>query len=122
MFDTIGAGAMRCLKISELAKSVGLIEPFVINTTRGIWSQALDVVSDDELRRVCEGVGLDWSECVAALDDEAISAVLEANRQRLTELGQWGVPTFAWRGEVFWGQDRIVDLESALTQAGLQRS
>ena len=46
---------------------------------------------------------------------------VEDNTAHLAELGQWGVPTFVFRGEAYWGQDRIEDLETALTAAGLAR-
>jgi 2-hydroxychromene-2-carboxylate isomerase len=32
---------------------------------------------------------------------------LQAHAQALTAAGHWGVPTMTYRGEVFFGQDRI---------------
>ena len=48
-------------------------------------------------------------------------ARVEANTAALGALGHWGVPVFAFAGELFWGQDRIEDLRIALTDAGLAR-
>ena len=39
--------------------------------------------------------------------------------RRSLDLGHWGVPVFVFDGELFWGQDRIEDLELALRDAGL---
>ena len=39
----------------------------------------------------------------------------------LDELGHWGVPVFVLDGELFWGQDRIEDLEAVLRAEGLER-
>ena len=38
------------------------------------------------------------------------------------KLTDMGVPTFAFDGELYWGQDRIVDLEHALREAGHLRA
>jgi 2-hydroxychromene-2-carboxylate isomerase len=46
---------------------------------------------------------------------------VDANTNELVARGHWGVPVFDFRGELFWGQDRIEDLEVALAAAGLAR-
>jgi len=101
--------------------AVGREREFVLETSRGIWSEAADVSRDDELRPLCERAGLDWADCAAALDDEALAARVKANTEALEGLGHWGVPLFAFEGELFWGQDRIGDVATALRGAGLER-
>lgn len=112
--DPIGEGALRCLVISEHAKEVGRIREFVLAASRGIWAEAADVASDDGLRRVCEAAGLEWDGCRVALGDKSLEGRVQASTARLAELGHWGVPVFNLEGELFWGQDRIEDLERAL--------
>jgi 2-hydroxychromene-2-carboxylate isomerase len=112
--DPIGEGAMRCLVVSEHASDLGRVREFVLAASRGIWGEAVDVSSDDGLRGVCETAGLDWEACAEALGDPAMKQRVEANTQRLLDLGHWGVPVFVLDGELYWGQDRIEDLERAL--------
>jgi 2-hydroxychromene-2-carboxylate isomerase len=119
--DPIGDGAMRCLVVSEHAADAGRVREFVLTASRAIWAEAIDVSSDAGLRGVCERAGLDWSLCAAALDDPALHARVEANTQRLLDLGHWGVPVFDLDGEIFWGQDRIEDVERALEAAAVVR-
>jgi 2-hydroxychromene-2-carboxylate isomerase len=119
--DPIGDGAVRCLVLSEHAKDVGRVEPFVLTASRGIWAEAVDVASDDGLRSVCEQAGLGWDDCVRALADPALQARVDANTQRLLDLGHWGVPVFVHDDELFWGQDRVEDLEVRLHDDGLAR-
>jgi len=117
--DPIGDGAIRCLLVSEHAIDVGREREFVLSASRGIWAEAVDVASDAGLRAVCARGGLDWAPCAAALEDPALRARVDANTAALADLGHWGVPVFVFAGELFWGQDRIEDLEATLRDAGL---
>lgn len=121
LHDPIGEGALRCLLVAEHAADAGRVRPFVLEASRAIWSQAADVARDEDLRPICEQAGLRWEDCAAALDDPALRARIDANTARLDELGHWGVPVFAFGGELYWGQDRLEDVELALRDAGLAR-
>lgn len=112
--DPIGDGALRCLAVSEHAKEVGRVREFVLGASRAIWAQAVDVASDAGLRGVCEEAGLEWDACRAALEDRRLRERVDANTARLAELEHWGVPVFNLDGELYWGQDRLEDLERAL--------
>lgn len=119
--DPIGAGAIRCLVVAEHARDEGRESAFVLTASRGIWAEAMDVSRDAPLRTLCERAGLDWSECAAALENPELRERVDASTAALDQLGHWGVPVFAFEGELFWGQDRIEDVEAALTAAGLAR-
>ncbi len=119
--DPIGDGAMRCLLVSEHAREIGWEREFVLEASRAIWAEAVDVSRDPGLRLVCERAGLAWSDCEAALESDRHLAQVRANTDALVKLGHWGVPLFAFQGELFWGQDRIEDVEAALLANGLER-
>ncbi len=113
--DPLGDGAIRCLLVAEHACDLGLERPFVLAASRAIWAQATDVATDAGLRPVCERAGLPWAGCAAALEDPAIRFRVDANTEALGALGHWGVPVLVLDGELYWGQDRIEDLQRALT-------
>lgn len=119
IYDPLGEGVWRCLTIAELAKERGCLAPFVLAASRASWAEGIDVRLDAPLRAICESVGLRWDDCQAAMANADYRQRIEDNTARLAELGQWGVPTFLFRGEAYWGQDRIEDLEVALRRAGL---
>ena len=119
--DPIGAGAMRCLLVAQHAVDVGRERTFVLTASRAIWAEAVEVASDRGLRAVCERSGLDWEACRAALEDPAMLARVETDTAALAALDHWGVPVFVIDGEVFWGQDRLEDVEHALTIARARR-
>lgn len=119
--DPLGEGVWRCLTIAEYALQRGRLADFVLAASRASWAEAIDVSRDAPLRIICERVGLDWQNCVAAINNAEFRQRVEDNTARLAALGQWGVPTFMFRDEAYWGQDRIPDLESALRAAGLEK-
>lgn len=119
--DPLGEGVWRCLCIAEFANMQGRLAEFVTTAARAIWGEAVDVSRDAPLRAVCERAGLDWDACRHAIAEPAYRERVEANTARLAELGQWGVPTFVFDGEAYWGQDRIEDLERALRRAAAPR-
>jgi 2-hydroxychromene-2-carboxylate isomerase len=115
--DPIGEGAMRCLLVAQQAVDVGRERAFVLAASRAIWAEAVDGAADRGLRGVCERAGLEWDACRAALADPAMRARVEADTEALAALDHWGVPVFVVEGELFWGQDRIEDVEHAITIA-----
>lgn len=117
--DPIGLGALRCLLVAEHAADAGRVRDFVLEASSAIWSQAVDVASDDGLRPICERAGLRWEDCAAAIEDPAIRARVDENTAELARLGHWGVPLFVVGGELFWGQDRLEDVERALSAASV---
>jgi 2-hydroxychromene-2-carboxylate isomerase len=118
--DPIGRGALRCLAVSEHAVDVGRVREFVLAAGRAIWSEAVDVSDDSGLRLVCERAGLSWDACAAALENGELLERVQASTDELVGLGHWGVPVFVFGGELFWGQDRIDDLERTLRRARLE--
>lgn len=121
VWDPIGDGAIRCLRISEHARDAGRVREFVLGASRAIWAEGVDVSTDAGLRPVCERAGLVWADCQRAISDPDFAKRVDSNVEDLLALGHWGVPVFRFGDEVFWGQDRIEDLERLLTRAGLAR-
>ena len=97
---------------------------FIDEVSKIIWSGEVDGWNEgDHLARATERAGLDLAklrEWVEA-DPARWQAELEANHEALAKAGHWGVPTLAFRGEPFFGQDRIDVLVWRLEQAGLSK-
>jgi 2-hydroxychromene-2-carboxylate isomerase len=66
--------------------------------------------------------GLDLASMDAAIADPASHRqTVEENQTALAAAGHWGVPTFVFEGEPFFGEDRIDTLRWRLGRKGLQR-
>ncbi len=112
--DPIGAGAQRCLQVFPLAIDTAQQLEFCYQAARAIWSEAIDVATDEGLKLVCERSGIDWNAARRNLLDTATLDYAEDNRKALLAAGAWGVPTFRLGEFVCWGNDRLPMLRQLL--------
>jgi len=115
--DPLGVGVERCMAVFVHAEELGRGLDFAASAARGIWSEALDVARDGDLRHVVRRAGLDWSAARACLADEGWRDRAERNRHELRALGLWGVPSFRVGDWACWGQDRLGRVDERLAQA-----
>ena len=88
-----------------------------------LWDGTVDDWHEGEhLARAADRAGLDLAELDRAIaaDPGHHEAALAANDAALRAAGHWGVPTAVFRGEPFFGQDRLDTLVWRLRQHGLE--
>ncbi len=116
--DPIGPGIARCMQVFfHAAEPRGLGLAFSLSTLRGIWAEGRDVADLGDLKRISERVGISHNEVSEALQDPHWEMQVARNREDLSELELWGVPSFQMGEFSAWGQDRLFWLEAALKQA-----
>jgi 2-hydroxychromene-2-carboxylate isomerase len=74
---------------------------------RARWLEGKDLGQDDVLVGIAESCGLDGAGFRAALADERHQKDLDRSNANAQEDRVFGVPTFVYGGERFWGNDRI---------------
>ncbi len=97
---------------------------FADEAARLIWSGEVDNWHEgDHLAGAASRAGLDFAEieAEASSDAEALDAEIAENQRALEAAGHWGVPTFVFEGEPFFGQDRIETAKWRMAQKGLER-
>ncbi|KVN53802.1 2-hydroxychromene-2-carboxylate isomerase [Burkholderia ubonensis] len=70
---------------------------------RHIWRDGHDVASPEGFAALCDAVG--YPEGVSAVDARDVKDALRAHTDHAIAHGVFGVPTFEWDGELFWGED-----------------
>ncbi|KVU07176.1 2-hydroxychromene-2-carboxylate isomerase [Burkholderia ubonensis] len=70
---------------------------------RHIWRDGHDVASPEGFAALCDAVG--FPEGVSAVDAQEVKDALRAHTDHAIAHGVFGVPTFEWDGELFWGED-----------------
>ena len=61
---------------------------------------------------VAQRMGLDGDDFSALLDDPEVKVALRRASDEAVERGAFGAPTFFWRDQMFFGNDRVALLES----------
>ena len=68
-----------------------------------LWDEGRPVDGAGEQQALASKLGLPSAQ--AALADPEVKARLRANFDQAVQAGVFGVPTLAWEGELFWGDD-----------------
>ncbi len=74
------------------------------------WGEGKDLTDLRVLEECVTGAGRDATRLRARIDDPAIKSALRSLTAEALESGVFGVPTFIFQGEMFWGQDRMSHL------------
>jgi len=111
----------RLTRLGVAAAKTGKGLAFLNAVSTEIWS-GQDWTENGVLEKAVAKTGFDLQALDKAIDDDQDShdAIIKANAQALENVGHWGVPTMAYNGEAFFGQDRLDLLLWRLKQNGLQ--
>ena len=105
--DPVGAGIERSYAVYQYALDEHRERDFLINAAAAIWAEAIDVATDDGMRKVTGRTGLFWPEAKDSMQATEWRDEVETNRATMMEAGSWGIPTLRVGDFVVWGQDRI---------------
>ena len=116
--DPLGKGIDYCMAIFfQCAEGTDNELALVHSIAKGVWSEARDVAHVPDLLELAARAGIGRADALRAIEDDTWRAKAQANRDALTDLGFWGVPSFRIGDYATWGQDRIPLVEAEI--AGL---
>jgi len=79
------------------------------------FSEGLDLGEDDVVADAARAAGLNPDAVLAAGHSEALRAEVSQGWRRAAERDRiFGVPSFVYAGKLYWGQDRMHFLRSAI--------
>ena len=113
----------RLTRLGVLASELGQGIQFADEVATLIWSGTANWHEGDHLALATDKAGLNLQEMDERIVAEAgrLEAVIEANQADHEKAGHWGVPTCTYKGEPFFGQDRLDVLLWRLKKEGLQK-
>ena len=79
-----------------------------------MWAKGIDITDPEELRKIVEAHGYDWEELQKQLP--SAKEILKQNTARAESVGVCGAPSWKTNDQLWWGQDRILDLVHSLIQ------
>jgi 2-hydroxychromene-2-carboxylate isomerase len=88
---------------------------------RAIWAEERNIGDEETLQRICGENGLEGARLVAAAKSRASAERYDALTEEAMLRQVFGAPTYIYRDEQFWGQDRLDFLERALAAQPRER-
>ena len=111
----------RALALTEFARERGKLEEVRDATMAAHWLEGKNIEAGDDLRAIAVAAGLDADAALAAADDPAYLARVDAARERAHELGVTGIPTFLIGDRRAVGCQPYEQLRRLAEQAGISR-
>lgn len=100
------------------ARSLGVFERYVDEMYRNMWAEPKKMDDPAVLRAAIDEAGLPAARIFELIETQPVKDELLANTQRSVERGTFGSPTFYVGNEIFFGKDRLRDLEEMIVASG----
>ncbi len=83
---------------------------------RAVWAEERDITDGATLVGIAESCGLDDAALLKGADDPAVQAAYQGYTAAAIKRGVFGVPTYVYQDELFWGQDRLDLLDRTMAK------
>ncbi len=85
---------------------------------RGMWEDGLKLDDPEVLKKAADAAGLDGEGLLQAAASEPVKRTLAGNTAKAVERGVFGLPAFFVGKEMFWGKERLGQVEEAVRGVG----
>jgi len=96
------------------AQSLGIFERYVDEMYRNMWAEPKKMDDPDIFRAALDEAGLESARILELIQTPKIKDQLIENTRRSVERGTFGSPTFYVGNEIFFGKDRLRDVEELI--------
>ena len=98
------------------AKHRGVFTPYLEAMFTAMWEDGKNLADAEIVIATLDAAGLDGAALVAAAGDPDVKAELAANTEHAVARGVFGIPTFFVGEEMFFGKERLGQVEAALAR------
>ncbi len=105
------------MRAAVAAQRLGVFERYVDEIYRHMWSEPKKLDDPAVLRAALVESDLDADQLLARAQSQDVKDALLANTQRSVDRGTFGSPTFFVDEAIFFGKDRLRDVEEAIVRA-----
>lgn len=104
--------------IIAVERAGGPVDRFAGLALAACWARDLDIAATDTLSLLLRECGLDAAPILAVAAEAETQEILDANTQAAIDAGAFGSPTYRVEGQIYFGQDRLDFVRSALGACG----
>ncbi|MFO1327596.1 MAG: 2-hydroxychromene-2-carboxylate isomerase [Rubrivivax sp.] len=105
---------LKVMRGAVAARRLGCFAPYVDAVYAAMWEHGRNLSDDAEIASVLQAAGLDPAAIAALSQDAEVKAELLANTERSHARGAFGSPTFFVGDEIFFGKDKLRDVEDEM--------
>ncbi len=99
------------------AEMDGRLAAYVTAAFHHMWEDPKKMDDPATFQAALDASGLDGAQTMARIQDPAVKAALVANTEASVARGCFGAPTFFVGEQIYFGKDRLPDVEAALLNA-----
>ncbi len=99
------------------AQRLGVFERYVDEVYKHMWREPKKMDDPSVIKAALTASGLPVDELLALAGDAEVKATLADNTQQSVERGTFGSPTFYVGDQIWFGKDRLRDVEEAIIAA-----
>jgi 2-hydroxychromene-2-carboxylate isomerase len=107
---------LKIMRLAVAAQALDQATPAIEALFAAMWEQGRDMDDGDQIAAVLQAAGLDTAALLAKAQDAEVKARLAANTQQACERGAFGAPSFFVGDALYFGKDRLRDVEEAVLQ------
>lgn len=100
------------------ARSLGVFERYVDEMYRNMWADPKKMDDPNIFRVALDEAGLPTPKILELIETRPVKDELIENTNRSVERGTFGSPTFYVGNEIFFGKDRLRDVEEMIVASG----
>ena len=105
---------LQIMRGAVFARQNNCFERYVDEVYRHMWCDPKKMDEADVIARAFEESGLPVKQILEGMQDPDVKQTLIANTNRSVEMGAFGSPTFFVDGEIYFGKDKLWEVEEKI--------
>ena len=106
---------LKIMRGAVAAQDLGVFEAYVEAMFRAMWEDGRKMDDPGEIAAVVSAAGIDAEALIARSEAPEIKQGLIDNTEAACAAGAFGIPTFAVDGQIWFGKDRLREVEAAIS-------
>jgi 2-hydroxychromene-2-carboxylate isomerase len=107
---------LQIMRGAVFALTTDYFDRYVDEIYRHMWNEPKKMDEAEVIRAAFEESGLPAEEILAGMQDPEVKSALIDNTERSVGMGTFGSPTFFVNNEIFFGKDKLVDVEEEIAK------
>ncbi len=108
---------LQIMRGATYAKQTDFFDQYVEEVYKHMWSNPKKMDDPEIISSAFNESGLPGSEIIAAMQDPSVKQALIQNTERSINMGTFGSPTFYVNEDIYFGKDKLRDVEEAVLSA-----